>query len=262
MQVIGVQLDIAWEDPAANREKVRSLLAAAPPQPGALVVLPEMFATGFSMNADRVAEAEAGATETIVADLARHHRATIVAGLPVRGRNGNERPTNQAVVFNDRGDVIVRYRKLHPFALGQEDRHYAAGDDVTSFAWGGLNVAPFVCYDLRFPEIFRRATTRREAELLIVIASWPVARGAHWSTLLRARAIENQAFVVGVNRCGRDPAFEYPGLTAIIDPSGTALAEAGHLEQLVAADVDVEALRTYRAKLPFLADVRAEFLGQ
>ena len=262
MQIIGCQLDIAWEDSAANHAKVRSLLEAAPPQLGALLVLPEMFASGFSMNASRVSEPEAGPTEMFASALAREYGITIVAGVAVaKSSTRQDGPTNQAVVFDPSGAVAIRYHKIHPFTLGQEDRHYAAGDDVATFRWGELTVAPFVCYDLRFPEIFRRAATRRGAELLVVIANWPTARAHHWSTLLRARAIENQAYVVGVNRCGRDPMLEYPGRTAIIDPSGNTLAEAGELEQLVAADVDAASLRTYRSKLPFLNDVRAEFLG-
>jgi len=259
------EYDVGWEDPDGSLARADAVVARAAGAGARLVVLPEMCTTGFTMDADAWAEPLDGASARRLGAIAAAHDVWVVAGLAARDRAfGAEGGAafNAAAVFDPSGTLHAAYRKQRLFAYAGEHRAYEAGGGPLVVEIEGVRVSPFVCYDLRFPEIFRRATTRREAELLIVIASWPVARGAHWSTLLRARAIENQAFVVGVNRCGRDPAFEYPGLTAIIDPSGTALAEAGHLEQLVAADVDVEALRTYRAKLPFLADVRAEFLGQ
>jgi len=120
-------------------------------------------------------------------------------------------------------------------------------------------VAPFVCYDLRFPEVFRIAAARG-AQLLAVIANWPSAREAHWLTLLRARAIENQAYVAGVNRCGEDPRLRYTGRSVIIDPRGEVLADAGSDEAVITADIDLADLEEYRRSFPALADMRRELL--
>ncbi len=130
-----------------------------------------------------------------------------------------------------------------------------------TFAWGGFAVAPFVCYDLRFPEVFRVAS-RSGANLLVVIANWPAARGAHWLTLLAARAIENQAYGIGVNRCGRDPNAAYAGQSRILDPRGRVIAEAGGAVSVVEADLDLEALLTYRREFPVLADLDPRFLPE
>jgi predicted amidohydrolase len=127
---------------------------------------------------------------------------------------------------------------------------------VTFFEWNRLKVSPFVCYDLRFPEHFR-AATKRGAQLLTVIANWPVARIHHWTALLQARAIENQAYVAGVNRCGKDPTLTYNGRSMIVSPKGEVLADAGHGESVIGVEIDPAELEVYRQQLPFLADMRA-----
>ncbi len=166
---------------------------------------------------------------------------------------------NQAVAFGPDGAELARYSKIHPFSFAGEERHFARGGDVATFAWGGFAVAPFVCYDLRFPEVFRVAT-RAGANLFVVIANWPAAREAHWLTLLAARAIENQAYVVGVNRCGRDPNAAYSGRSRVLDPRGRLIAEAGGGAGVFEADLDLEDLRAYRREFPVLADVDPRFL--
>ena len=262
MKLIGVQLDIAWEDRAANHAKVAALLDAARPQRGALVVLPEMFASGFSMNVAAAAEGEEGPTRGFLSKLARERAVWVVAGVARRDETATDpqacRPRNEALVFDPSGRLVARYHKIHPFFVG-ESTHFAAGSEVVTFDWNGMTVAPFVCYDLRFPEIFRVAAVRG-AQLMIVIANWPVARVEHWTTLLRARAIENQCYVLGVNRCGRDPYLAYPGASAIFDPGGKMLAQAGDGEEVITADVDVKTVLNYRRDLPFLRDAREDFL--
>jgi predicted amidohydrolase len=257
MHVSLVQLDIAWEDPPRNYARAHELLAHARLKRESLVVLPELFACGFSMNVDRVGEDEPRATENFLRDVAREFGVFVVGGVAARTAG---RVRNEAVVVNPPGDMIARYAKLHPFTLAGEKDAYAAGEDVVLFDWAEFKVAPFVCYDLRFPEIFRRAV-RRGANLFTVIANWPSARVNHWVTLLQARAIENQAYVVGANRCGRDPKLEYPGRSLVIDPLGNIIADAGDHETVLAAEVDFQQVARLRAKLPFLNDLRAEFLG-
>jgi predicted amidohydrolase len=254
MQIVCLQLDSVWEDKAANHAKVRRLLAATPPEPNALVLLPEMFATGFSMNIAKISESATHESETFLAQAAREFGIFLMGGIVTTAPDGRGR--NEAVVFAPNGAQIARYHKLHPFSFGGETRCYAAGDCLASFAWSEFQVAPFICYDLRFPEIFR-AAVRQGAQLYTVIANWPTARVEHWITLLRARAIENQAYVAGVNRCGNDPSLAYPGRSLIIDPRGDILADGGSEECAISADVDLKSLIDYRNSFPALADMRA-----
>jgi predicted amidohydrolase len=150
--------------------------------------------------------------------------------------------------------VVARYNKIHPFTLGGESQHYAAGEDLVLTEWAGCKVAPMICYDLRFPELFRSAV-RRGAQLFTVIANWPVKREQHWVTLLQARAIENQAYVIGVNRCGTDPKHVYSGRSMIVDPHGNILAEIGNREGMIEAAIDVAALEAWRKDFPALQDI-------
>lgn len=258
MQIVACQTDIVWEDKAANHRRVADMLRAASIEPGALVVLPEMFAVGFSMNAEAIVEGHDGPTHAFLAGLAREHQAFVLGGVVARAASG--RPRNEAIVCNPSGEVIGRYAKLHPFTPAGEKDNYEAGPDVVTFRWGELTVAPFICYDLRFPEIFRRAA-RRGADLITVIASWPQVREQHWLALLRARAIENQCYVVGVNRVGSDPNAPYGGKSLIVAPGGETLAEAGAGPQVLVAHVDRGSVEEFRRRLPFLVDIREEFLG-
>lgn len=254
MRVYGVQFDIAWEDKRANFAKVRQMLADQPPIAGSLLVLPEMFATGFSMNVPQVAEPPRGETQEFLSSLATERKCFIIGGLAVLAEAGKAR--NEALAIDPHGNEVARYIKQQPFTLGGERERYDAGPRHVLFPWGEVSVAPFICYDLRFPELFRPAV-RDGAQLLVVIANWPRPRDAHWLHLLRARAIENQAYVIGVNRSGNDPRLVYRGQSLIVDPHGNTLAEAGEGEQLLSADVDLKDLIDYRRKFPALADMNA-----
>jgi predicted amidohydrolase len=265
MNIYCCQLDIVWEDKEANYRKVEALLAHARPQRNSLVLLPEMFATGFSMNVASIAEdAENGSTAQFLSRQAAKLSVFLVGGFATRGDDGMGR--NVLAVFGPDGKRVVDYTKIHPFSIGDEHRHYAGGERVRTFSWPrdasdtGATVSPFICYDLRFPEIFRLGA-RAGAEVIAVIANWPQPRIEHWVTLLRARAIENQAYVAGVNRCGTDPKLVYPGRSIIVDPHGVILADAGSEECVITAAIDLPALRDYRQRFPVLSDMRPTFLG-
>ena len=245
MKILALQLAIAWEDRQANFTKVEAFLATGPPEPGTLVVLPEMFATGFSMSPN-ASEPEDGPTAAFLSRVAQEYQITLLGGVAVEGKN-------QALVFGPDGTRVTTYTKIKPFRAGGET--YQAGADPSSFPWQGLTVAPFICYDLRFPEVWRRAAAQWQPELYIDIASWPSARVHHWVRLLQARAIENQAYVLGVNRCGTDPFFTFPGRTILVDWHGEICADAGGDEGTLSAALDLPALRTYREQLKFLGDL-------
>jgi predicted amidohydrolase len=252
MTIVAVQFDPQWEAPQANLQTVEMMLAGKISR-GDLVVLPEMFATGFSMNT----AAATGAferTRSHLQTLAARDGVCIVAGAAAPGSDGAE---NRAIVLRPTGEMIS-YTKLHPFSLGGEKQHYLPGRQVVTFAWQGFTVAPFVCYDLRFPEIFR-AAARQGATLFTVIANWPISRAEHWITLLRARAIENQAYVLGVNRVGRDPNTRYGGRSILVDPSGIVRADAGDAATLLRFEIDANLVAQTREKFPFLSDRRSDF---
>ena len=253
MKLFALQWDIAWEDKQANFSKVRELLEAATPERDSLVVLPEMFATGFSMNTDVIAEIYGGPTEQFLATTAQEFQIYLVGGAAMRGRDGWAR--NKALVFSPKGELIAFYAKRRPFTPGGERDHYAAGERSMIFQWGDCAVSPFVCYDLRFPEIFREATKTHQPEVFVVIANWPEKRILHWVKLLQARAIENQAYVVGANRIGKDPYYNYCGRSLIVDPHGEILADAEMKAGWIGAEVDVANLKKYRDGLPFLKDM-------
>ncbi|HXX93798.1 MAG TPA: carbon-nitrogen family hydrolase, partial [Planctomycetota bacterium] len=242
-----VQLDLVWEDKAANHARVRSLVERSGVPRGSLLVLPEMFSTGFSMRAEAIAEPAGGPTEQFLASLAREFGLAVVGGVVTLGPDGRGR--NQALAIGPDGRALGRYSKIHPFSFGEETRHYTGGSEIVLFDHGGFKVAPFVCYDLRFPEVFRAAVVRG-AELYVVIANWPEPREAHWRALLQARAIENQAYVVGVNRTGRDPKLAYGGRSQVIGPKGEILADLGSREGVTVIEIDRAPLEEWRRVFP------------
>jgi omega-amidase len=259
MRIIACQLDIVWENKTANFARVRRLLDKAELSEGSLVALPEMFSTGFSMNVPAIREESASETESFLRGLAREYKVFLLGGLVREGADRLGR--NEAVVMTPAGETAARYCKIHPFSFGREKQHYTGGSSIVSFEWQQFRVAPFICYDLRFPEIFRLAA-RDGAQLFVVIANWPAGRVHHWTTLLQARAIENQAYVVGVNRTGKDPKLEYPGRSLIVDPRGAIIADGGPDEGVIGADVDVANVVEWRNEFPALQDMRREFLKE
>ncbi len=259
MQILLVQTDIAWEDRAANFRRAEDLLSGRAPKPGALVVLPEMFDSGFSVNVERTADD--GASAAWLAAQAKSWKATFVGGVTVKHQDGRAR--NRALVFGPTGELLAQYDKAHPFSIGKESDVFSGGDRVATCevheGEGGLRLCPLVCYDLRFPELFR-AGRAMGADVFAVIANWPRARHAHWRALLIARAIENQAFVIGVNRTGVDPTLEYLGGSMLIDPRGEILLEAGPEEAVFAAEIDPRDASRWREKFPVWRDARPGLL--
>ena len=208
MHVAGLQSDIVWEDAVANRERFgERVRALAPRAAGGLVVLPEMWPSGFSMHADRIAEPEGGESERFLVELARETGAA-VSGSVAQTRDGWAKPRNVFLLATPEGGVH-RYAKIHPFHYGGEGRHYEAGDVLATVRVAGVRVSPLICYDLRFAELFTARAA--ETDLFVVTASWPATRAHHWKALLVSRAIESQAYVLGVNRIGTGGGLVYEG---------------------------------------------------
>ncbi|MFZ0059644.1 MAG: nitrilase-related carbon-nitrogen hydrolase [Acidimicrobiales bacterium] len=250
VRIAAVQCDIVWEDAPANYGRVAERIAAAADEGARLVLLPEMFATGFSLSTERIAEAEDGPTASFLCAQAAANNAWVAGSFACRiGRS--PKPTNRFLVAAPDGRTAV-YDKVHPFTPGGEADHYAAGDRFVTIEIEDLRVTPFVCYDLRFADWFWRAATGTDC--YVVVANWPAERQTHWAGLLRARAIENEAYVVGVNRVGNGGGTAYAGRSVAFEPFGDLVAEAGFGEEILTFEIDPDLVARVRSRFPFLKD--------
>jgi predicted amidohydrolase len=247
LSVSFVQTSTVWHDPAANRALFAEHLARVPSE-SALVLLPEMFSTGFTMSPEVVSEPMDGPTVAWLRDQARQLGKT-VGGSVVIAADG--RFYNRFLWAMPGGDISC-YDKRHRFRMAGEHRHYAAGNARPVWRVGAMTVRPLVCYDLRFPVWLRR---RDDYDLLACVANWPAARLDAWRTLLKARAIENQSYVVGVNVLGRDGAgVDYAGGSVVFGPDGACLLDAGENDGVFTIDLDLDHLAHYRAGFPAWQD--------
>jgi len=254
MILAALQTDIVWEDPQANFARLTPKLAAAAAAGARLIVLPEMYACGFSMNTGAIAEGPEGPSVRFLAEQARALGLWICGSIPERQHPTDERPAN-TLVFAGPGGEQHRYVKRHPFTFANEGAHYLAGARDLTIEIEGLRISAMICYDLRFADDFWALAER--TDLYVIVANWPQKRREHWQTLLRARAIENQAWVVGLNRVGVGAGIDYSGDSMIIDPWGEVVCAASRDETMLLATIDGERVREARAKFPVLADRRA-----
>lgn len=260
MRISIVQSALHWEDPASNRAMFEAKLLPLKGQTD-LVVLPEMFSTGFSMNASNLAEPMDGPT----VDWMRSVAATLdaaVTGSFICSDGGKH--FNRLLFMRPDGSFDL-YDKKHLFGMSGEDVHFEAGNKKTVLEWKGWNICPLICYDLRFPAWSRNIDNLKDDkgnadsgryDLLIYVANWPSRRAHHWRSLLIARAIENQCFVAGANIAGTDGnGFDYTGDSAVIEFSGQPLVQIPDgKEGIVTVSLDRNALLDYRKQLPFLND--------
>lgn len=246
MKITLLQQDISWGNPAENREKAERAMDA---RPGAdLYVLPEMFSTGFCTEPEGLAEPADSGTLRWMRRYAQVHDCAVAGSVAVQE---DGRYYNRFYFVKPDGEVHS-YDKKHLFTYGGEDKRFTAGRERVVVEFRGVRVLLQVCYDLRFPVWARN---RKDYDMILYVASWPTSRVEAWLALLRARAIENQCYVAGVNRVGADPACEYCGGTLVIDPYGQTLAECGRGKACaVTAEVDMEQLEHFRRKFPVLED--------
>ena len=252
MKIAAAQMDIAWHNRRANHAKIRHMAEAAKARGVDLVIFPEMCATGFSMDSHVTAEPLDGPTPTLFRNLARDLHLAVVGGFALDTQG--ERPRNVSLSVDSQGRDLALYAKIHLIGLLNEDRYYNPGNHTVSFHVAGAEVSCLICYDLRFPEVFRSLAER--CSMIVVIASWPSVRQSHWDILLPARAVENQIYVTGVNRVGQGGGHLFTGGSAIIDPAGRVLAHAGNRETLLIAEIDPQQVKEIRSAMPFLKDRR------
>lgn len=244
------QLDMGFEDKTYGKKLCEEMIHSAAKEQVDFLVFPEMTLTGFTAKTKEFGELflESETIEFFKKKAIRYH-ITICFGLPIIK---DEQAENHCVILSETGEIVADYAKIHPFSLGTEAKFYKGGNAIVSCSIKDFTVSPFICYDLRFPEIFQVASSK--STLLVVIANWPVSRREDWSVLLKARAIENQAFVIGVNRTGNGGSLEYFGDSMVISPRGKMLAQSKEGTNLTIMDIFPEEALTCRRKFPLKTD--------
>ena len=256
LRVAAIQHDIVWHDRAANFARLSPMIAAATAGGAQLVLLTETFSTGFSFDTPGIGEPEDGPSASFLAGEAARHGVWVGGSCPEidpAAPADDPRPSNSFVLAGPDGQRH-RYRKIPPFSHANEERYVRAGSEFVTVDVDGVRASLFVCYDLRVADEFWALADATDAYL--VVANWPAKRRQHWSALLRARAIENQAYVVGVNRVGNGGGLDYTGDSVVIDPLGEVLAAGAVGETILFADLDTEHVARTRSHFRFLQDRR------
>ena len=246
-----LQLDLHWENHVANQRHIQEMLVGQSQTD--VIVLPEMFTTGFSMNPAPLAETMDGLTIQWMQHLAQAHDALVMGSIIIEEAG---KYYNRMIAMEPEG-LVAQYDKRHCFRMAGEHEHYTAGQDRVIFSYKGWRICPQICYDLRFP-VWSRTHSDADGpdyDLLVYVANWPSPRVSHWDALLRARAIENQAFLIGVNRVGIDgSSWAYPGRSVVLDPLAKVLVQGEAEEEILFTTLAPETLTAYRTKFPVWKD--------
>ncbi|WP_437396312.1 nitrilase family protein [Flagellimonas lutimaris] len=241
-----IQSDLYWEDPVSNRNMFEEKIGSIPDNID-LIILPEMFTTGFTMEPNNIVISEGEGTVKWMKRVAQDHKVALIGSI-IFQEDGKF--FNRLYFISSEGEIET-YDKKHTFTLAGEDEVYEAGSKKLIFEYKGFKICPMICYDLRFP-VWARNT--EDYDVLIYVANWPKKRINAWDTLLKARAIENMAYCIGVNRIGNDElGFEYPGHSGVYDVLGEPMAFSKE-EEILYATLDKEHIESTRKKLKFLED--------
>ena len=251
MKICLAQTKIWFEEKEKNLRIAEQLTGRAVKNGAELILFPEMSFTGFSMNTDRIGENEKETVERM-SELAKKRECSIGFGWVEKNEQGC---MNHYTVTGRDGNVLADYVKIHPFSFSDEDKFYTAGDHISLFESGGVRMTAFICYDLRFPELFRRVAD--DVSCILVPANWPAKRSLHWKTLLRARAIENQVYIIGINCQGDMDGQYYAGDSCIFSPNGDLLETLSDRDGLILYDLRDDTER-YRTAFPVLKDRKNE----
>lgn len=250
MKIGLVQYNPVWEDKEANKKKILEMLSGI--EGVELLIFPEMTLTGFSMNPQKTGEGIGGQSFRFFSEFALNNKTNVFAGI-VEQRN--TRYYNSILHIKPDGSLTKLYRKIHPFSYSGENKFYYPGIRPALSKIKKWKIGLTICYDLRFPELFRKYGKKR-AHLIVNIANWPVERIEHWQTLLKARAIENQCYVAGVNRVGNDPKLSYNGFSSVFDPMGKQIISVESEEKILIAELDKNYIKEVRDQFPFLEDIK------
>lgn len=256
MHVALAQLDIKFGDPATNYQRVATAVKQASQQGASVLVLPEMWNTGYALtDLDQLADVDGQRTRQFLIDLAQQYQLNIVGGSVAVARENYY--YNEMLIVDRTGKVLSQYDKVHRFGLMQEDQYITAGQTENIFQLDGVPAMGVICYDIRFPEWLRKQAAQGP-KVIFVSAEWPTVRLPQWRILLQARAIENQAYVVAVNRVGSDPDNDFGGQSLVIDPLGQVVTGAGDQATVVTTDLDLTQVAKVRGSMPVFADRRVE----
>ncbi len=251
MKIGLIQYSPVWEDKEANKEKITSLLTEKNSDVD-LLIFPEMTLTGFTMRPETYAEEIEGESFAYFAALTEKFKCDVIAGII---EHSSEKYFNTLIHIEKSGKLKNHYHKIHPFSFSDEDKHFSAGDKPVITWIGDWKIGLSICYDLRFPELYR-FYAKEKVHLIIIIANWPDTRIEHWRTLLKARAIENQCYVAGVNRVGKDPELNFLGFSCVYNPMGKEIIAVENEERLIATEINKSEVEKVRSKLPFLEDMK------
>lgn len=242
-----------WEDKEANKKKILEILIQAKSSFD-LIVFPEMTLTGFSKKTSLAEPFDVNESPTLkfFTKIAKDSKTSIIAGFI---EQENEKVFNTLFFVNSSGEIVGKYRKIHLFSFAKEDKFYSAGNKPVIVDNQNLKIGLSICYDLRFPELFR-VYAKSKVDLIINIANWPVTRVDHYVHLLKSRAIENQCFVIGVNRVGYGGKEFYDGRSSVFDPMGNEIVCVKDEEKLIEAEIDLTQIENVREKFPFLDDIK------
>ncbi len=246
MKISLIQSNLKWEDPEANRNEFEKQIEKSADSD--LIVLPEMFTTGFTMNPQHLAEHPNGTTTRWMQKLAKRHNCAITGSI-IAAENSNY---YNRLLFVEPSGKVTPYDKRHLFSYAGEDKIYSRGEKKVIIEYNGWRICPLICYDLRFPVFSRNV---EDYDIALYVANWPTQRIFAWDTLVKARAIENMCYVVAVNRVGQDGnGHDYPGHSQILDPVGKMLTEPSENESALNAVVNKNELYEKRQQLGFLDD--------
>lgn len=245
-----VQFSPVWENKSASQEKIENLLKQC--NGLNLLIFPEMTLTGFTMKSKEFSEELNEETHLFFSTIAKKLKCAVFYGVIEKGKRKN---FNTLVHLNNQGLIINTYRKIHPFSYSKEDIFFGKGKEPILTKVKGFKIGLSICYDLRFPELYR-FYAKDKADLIVDIANWPDTRIEHWRTLLKARAIENQCYAIGVNRVGDDPKLHYNGFSSVFDPMGKEIVAVENEEKVIVAEIDRSYVENVRQRLPFLKDMK------
>lgn len=251
-----LQMHIEAGNPEANFSKLTSMLeeAVSQEQKPDVIMFPEMWNTGYALKEiHTIADRDGARTKAFLSDFSKKHGVHIIGGSIAELKS--EKVLNTIYAFDREGNVAADYSKIHLFRLMDEEKYLAAGDKPGRLEIEGAQAGLMICYDIRFPELARKLALEG-AKLLFVPAEWPHPRLHHWRTLLTARAIENQMFVIACNRMGTSGSTEFFGHSIVLDPWGETIAEAGEEETIIYADIDLTLVDAVRSKIPVFEDRR------
>ncbi|MFC2088118.1 nitrilase-related carbon-nitrogen hydrolase [Calditrichota bacterium] len=251
MNVSLFQYDPFWEDKKSNQQKIVELIQLSKIKTDVLV-FPEMTLTGFTMRSKKYSESIDGETLKFFQEIAQKYNIHVFGGFV---ENVKGKFFNCLVHVDGTGKLQTKYHKIHPFSFSGENRHYSPGKNLVTTTIDDIEIGMSICYDLRFPELFRHYAKKR-VTTIINIANWPVQRIEHWQNLLKSRAIENLCYMIGVNRVGKDKGNNYNGRSAVYGPFGEEIILMDNSEKIVTFELENQRVIDTREKFPFLNDIR------